>query len=104
MNYFKDSIINLYGYAAGGEISPVFCPKKLDPSSCTSILTDGADSLTSACAKKRSLIDNLHTPLLTYDTRCAVFCEMTLTSFVFTELDNTVKYGGGVLYNLIFTE
>ena len=25
---------------------------------------------------------------------------MTLTSFVFTELANTVKYGGGVLYSL----
>ena len=24
---------------------------------------------------------------------------MTLTSFVFTELANTMKYGGGVLYN-----
>ena len=29
---------------------------------------------------------------------------MTLTSFVFTELANTIKYGGGFLYNLIFTE
>ena len=29
---------------------------------------------------------------------------MTLTSFVFTELANTMKYGGGVLYNLAFTE
>ena len=29
---------------------------------------------------------------------------MTLTSFVFTELANTMKYGGGILYNLIFTE
>ena len=29
---------------------------------------------------------------------------MTLTSFVFTELANTMKYGGGVLYNLVFTE
>ena len=29
---------------------------------------------------------------------------MTLTSFVFTELANTMKYGGGVLYNnLVFT-
>ena len=27
---------------------------------------------------------------------------MTLTCFVFTELANTMKYGGGVLYNLIF--
>ena len=36
-----------------------------------------------------------------------LFCEtewMTLTSFVFTELANTMKYGGGVLYNLVFTE
>ena len=29
---------------------------------------------------------------------------MTLTSFVFTELANTMKYGGGVLYNLVFTK
>ena len=29
---------------------------------------------------------------------------MTLTSFVFTELANTIKYGGGVLYKLVFTE
>ena len=30
---------------------------------------------------------------------------MTLTSFVFTELANTMKYGGeGVLDNLVFTE
>ena len=29
---------------------------------------------------------------------------MTLTSFVFTELANTMKYGGGVLHNLVFTE
>ena len=29
---------------------------------------------------------------------------MTLTSFVFTELANTMKYGRGVLYNLIFTD
>ena len=29
---------------------------------------------------------------------------MILTSFVFTELANTMKYGGGVLYNLVFTE
>ena len=28
---------------------------------------------------------------------------MTSTSFVFTELANTMKYGGGVLYNLVFT-
>ena len=29
---------------------------------------------------------------------------MTLTAFVFTELANTMKYGGGLLYNLVFTE
>ena len=29
---------------------------------------------------------------------------MTLTSFVFTELANTMKYGEGVSYNIIFTE
>ena len=29
---------------------------------------------------------------------------MTSTSFVFTELANTMKYGGGFLYNLVFTE
>ena len=29
---------------------------------------------------------------------------MTSTSFVFTELVNTMKYGGGSLYNLVFTE
>ena len=29
---------------------------------------------------------------------------MTPTSFVFTELANTMKYGGGFLYNLVFTE
>ena len=29
---------------------------------------------------------------------------MTLTSFVFTKLANTMKYGGGFLYNLVFTE
>ena len=29
---------------------------------------------------------------------------MTVASFVFTELANTMKYGGGALYNLIFTE
>ena len=30
---------------------------------------------------------------------------MTLTFFVFTELANTMKYGGGgVLHNLVFTE
>ena len=30
--------------------------------------------------------------------------KMTMTSFVFTKLANTMKYGGGVLYNLVFTE
>ena len=30
--------------------------------------------------------------------------QMTWTSFVFTELANTVKYEGGILYNLVFTE
>ena len=29
---------------------------------------------------------------------------MTLTAFVFTEMANTMKYGEGVLYNLVFTE
>ena len=29
---------------------------------------------------------------------------MIFASFVFTELANTMKYGGGVLYNLVFTE
>ena len=29
---------------------------------------------------------------------------MTLTAFVFTELANTMKYGGGLLYNLVFIE
>ena len=29
---------------------------------------------------------------------------MTSTSFVFTKLANTMKYGGGFLYNLVFTE
>ena len=29
---------------------------------------------------------------------------MTSTSFVFTELANTMKYGGGFLYNLVFDE
>ena len=29
---------------------------------------------------------------------------MTSTSFVFTELANTMKYGGGFLYNLVFTK
>ena len=29
---------------------------------------------------------------------------MTSTSFVFTELANTMKYGGGFLYNLFFIE
>ena len=29
---------------------------------------------------------------------------MTSTSFVFTELANTKKFGGGFLYNLVFTE
>ena len=29
---------------------------------------------------------------------------MTSTSFVFTELANTIKYGGGFLYNLVFNE
>ena len=29
---------------------------------------------------------------------------MPFTSFIFTELANTMKYGGGVLYNLVFTE
>ena len=29
---------------------------------------------------------------------------MTSTSFVFTELANTMKYGGGFLDNLVFTE
>ena len=29
---------------------------------------------------------------------------MTLTSFVFTELANIMKFGGWVLYNLVFTE
>ena len=38
---------------------------------------------------------------------CRVFCKrmtMTMTSFVFTQLANTIMYGGGVLYNLVFTE
>ena len=29
---------------------------------------------------------------------------MTSTSFVFTELADTMKYGGEFLYNLVFTE
>ena len=29
---------------------------------------------------------------------------MTSISFVFTELANTMKYGGGFLYNLVSTE
>ena len=29
---------------------------------------------------------------------------MTSTSFLFTEQANTMKYGGGFLYNLVFTE
>ena len=29
---------------------------------------------------------------------------MTSTFFIFTELANTMKYGGGFLYNLLFTE
>ena len=29
---------------------------------------------------------------------------MALASFVVTELGNTIKYGGGVLYNFIFTD
>ena len=29
---------------------------------------------------------------------------MTSTSFVFTDLDNTMKYGAGFLYNIVFTE
>ena len=29
---------------------------------------------------------------------------MTMTSFVFTEINDTMKYEGGVLYNLVFTE
>ena len=29
---------------------------------------------------------------------------MTLDSFVFTELAYTMKYGEGVLYNIVFTE
>ena len=37
-----------------------------------------------------------------------LFCETELncldTSNVFTELANTMKYGGGVLHNIIFTE
>ena len=37
-------------------------------------------------------------------TRAILWNSMTLTSFVFTELADTIKYGGGVLYNLVFTE
>ena len=33
-----------------------------------------------------------------------VWNSITSTSFVFTELANTMKYGGGFLYNLVFTE
>ena len=29
---------------------------------------------------------------------------MTAASFVFTDLANTMEYGGGFLYNLVFTE
>ena len=29
---------------------------------------------------------------------------MTSTSFVFTEVAHTIRYGGGFLYNLVFTE
>ena len=29
---------------------------------------------------------------------------MTSTSFVFSKLANTIKYGGGFVYNLVFTE
>ena len=29
---------------------------------------------------------------------------MTSTSFIFTELANTMKYGGGFSYNVVFTE
>ena len=39
------------------------------------------------------------------DTCAILWNLMTLTSFVFTELANTMKYGGGgVLHNLLFTE
>ena len=37
-------------------------------------------------------------------TKNILWNSMTLTSFIFTELANTMKYGGGVLYNLVFTE
>ena len=33
-----------------------------------------------------------------------IYHSMTSPSFVFTELANTVKYGGGFIYNLVFTE
>ena len=35
---------------------------------------------------------------------CYLWNSMTTTSFVFTELANTMKYGGRLLYNLVFTE
>ena len=35
---------------------------------------------------------------------CILLNSMTSISFVFTELANTMKYGGGFLYNLVFTE
>ena len=35
---------------------------------------------------------------------CYLWNSMTTTSFVFTELANTMKYGGGLSYNLVFTE
>ena len=36
--------------------------------------------------------------------RVILWNSRTLTSFVFTELASTMKYGEGVLYNLVFTE
>ena len=40
-----------------------------------------------------------------YHTLCCILWNsMTMTSFGFTELANTMKYGRGVLYTLVFTE
>ena len=38
------------------------------------------------------------------DYNIILWNSMTSTCFVFTELANTIKYGGGFLYNLVFTE
>ena len=47
--------------------------------------------------------DNLPVAIANDHPRQILWNSMTMT-FVFTELANTMEYGGGILHNLVFSE